>query len=260
MAKRTLEPMAANGTVRSRIDEVAALVEVGEDPRSLAVDQAQGILKEVRAIYRAVMVDAGHDAKEVDNLAKKLNDAGRRSAPWRAFSKKVAGRPQDGNDGNRAKRWGLPLEHKYYADEVTATLVEIKYFLELLSMQNAPDTGSDDLTNAFMPWLVEHRVRPGAYIEPIQLIPIDLPEILHHRRRITSGHLVPLDRGGRHEPSNTFLIYSRSNQMQGNMTLDELLSVAQTLVRRHQENGTFPASPQMPPEDLVHGAKSAADS
>jgi hypothetical protein len=243
--------------VRSWVDEVAGLA---EDPASLSVQQAQDLLKGVRAVYRVVMLDAGHDAREVRKLAAKLRDAGRRSAPWRAFSKRVAGRPQDGADGNRQKRWFLPADHKFYANEITATLVEIKYFLELLSMQDAPDTGTDDLTKAFRPWLVDHEVRPNSYIEPVQLIPIDLPEILHDRRRVTSGHMVPLDRGGRHEPGNTFLIYSRSNQLQGNMKLDELLSLAQTLVQRHEANGTFPESPQMPPEGIVHGAKSTTDS
>jgi hypothetical protein len=97
--------------VRSWVDEVAGLA---EDPASLSVQQAQDLLKGVRAVYRVVMLDAGHDAREVRKLAAKPRDAGRRSAPWRAFSKRVAGRPQDGADGNRQKRWFLSYTQKLW--------------------------------------------------------------------------------------------------------------------------------------------------
>jgi hypothetical protein len=77
---------------------------------------------------------------------------------------------------------------------------------------------------------------------------------------ITSGHLVPLDReGGRHVPSNTFLIFGRSNQLQGNMRLEELLTLAAQLVERHKANGSFPSVPKMPPEGLVKGGEATVD-
>lgn len=69
-----------------------------------------------------------------------------------------------------------------------------------------------------------------------------------------------LDRdGGRHVPGNTFLIFSRSNQLQGNMTLNELLTLAARLVERHKANETFPSVPQMPPEGLVKSDEAVVD-
>jgi len=244
-------------TLANQADEIADVAQKGQ---GLSVEEIRKLLNDLRKVYREGMVDSGFDPDGVGKLAAKFRDAGRRSAPWRAFSGRIAGRPQDGADGNRINRWLLPPDHKYYADEETATLVEVKYFLQALSMDGAPDLGTDVLTAGFHPWLIENEVRPGAYIEPIQLVPIDLAEIVLDRRRITSGHLVPLDRSGRHEPRNTFLIYSRSNQLQGNMTLNELLSLAHTLTEKHRENGTFPTSLEMPPEGVIHGAESAIES
>ena len=57
---------------------------------------------------------------------------------------------------------------------------------------------------------------------------------------ITSGHINPLDRGGKHEIGNVFLVLHRSNQMQGNMTLSEFLLASNEIVEKHRENGTFP--------------------
>jgi hypothetical protein len=76
---------------------------------------------------------------------------------------------------------------------------------------------------------------PGAYLDPIQLIPIDFETFLSNRTFVQSGHLIPLDRGGRHIPSNTFLMLARSNQLQGNQTLDELIELMSQIVLRHQD-------------------------
>ena len=54
-------------------------------------------------------------------------------------------------------------------------------------------------------------------------------------RTIQSGHLYPLDRGGRHIPQNAFLMLHRSNQLQGNLTLDELVTLMNEIVKRHSE-------------------------
>jgi hypothetical protein len=128
----------------------------------------------------------------------------------------------------------LPADHKFYADEITATLTEVKYYLQALSMEGAPALPPGTIQHAF-DWMLEHPVEPGAYQDPIQLIPIELHRIVDDARLIQSGHYVPLDRGGKHVPKNAFLMLARSNQLQGNLTVDELLELMRTVAARHDQ-------------------------
>ena len=176
-----------------------------------------------------------YNSKDVTGLCTKLRDAGRRSAPWKPTSSVVPGRPQDGSDGNRINRWLLEETHKFYASEIVATLVEAKYYLQLFSMLNAPNFPINNMENRFQ-WLVEHPIKSGTYKDPIQLIDIDFSEIIIERRNIQSGHLHPLDRGGKHIPDNTFLMLARSNQIQGNLTAAELIDLMKFIVQQHELN------------------------
>ena len=176
-----------------------------------------------------------YSSKDITGLCTKLRDAGRRSAPWKPTSSVVPGRPQDGSDGNRISRWLLEETHKFYATEIVATLVEAKYYLQLFSMLNAPNFPINNMENRFQ-WLVEHPIKSGTYKDPIQLIDIDFSEIIIERRNIQSGHLHPLDRGGKHIPDNTFLMLARSNQLQGNLTAAELIDLMKFIVQQHELN------------------------
>jgi hypothetical protein len=240
------------------IEEINALAQHGP---AITVEDVRRLLTKVRELAQTRMIEEGYDADQVKKLSAKFRDAGRRSAPWRPVSSLVPGRPQTGADGNRISRWLLPQDHKFYADEVTATLVEIKFFLQALSFNGAPSIDDAEFQTAFTPWLVENPVLPDTYVEPIQLVPIELAPILADRRRITSGHIIPLDReGGTHVPKNVFLVYGRSNQLQGNMTLDELLTLAERLVDEHKRRGTFPSVPIMPPESLIKSSSAVLES
>lgn len=197
------------------------------------VEIARSLIKLINKLFREQMGLAGHDSKQITKLTTKFRDAGRRSPPWKPTSSRVPGRPQDGSDGNRINRWLLDPQHKFYADEITATLVEVKYYLQALSMEGAPDFEKGTIQAAFG-WLIEHSVLPGAYFDPIQLVPIQLQPVIENARIIQSGHLFPLDRGGKHVPGNAFLMLARSNQIQGNLTLDELVDLMETIVGRHR--------------------------
>ena len=137
-------------------------------------------------------------------------------------------------DAVSAYRWLLDKGHKFYADETTATLVEVKYYLQALSMSGAPTLADKSLRSAFS-WMLEHEIEPGNYLDPIQRIPIIAHDIVKDARTIQSGHLVPLDRGGKHEPTNAFLMLPISNQLQGNLTLAELLTLMRQILARHEE-------------------------
>ena len=218
------------GTTLSDWEKLSELGELGPKMSAIAVRDA---IKIFPTEFKAHLVANGIDSKKATAIATKFRDSGRRSAPWSAFSKRVPGRPQDGKDGNRINRWLLPEDHKYYADERTATLVEIKYFLQTLSMNNAPDLNNPRFSMAFK-WLVGKPVVPGNYLDPITLLPIDFNDFISSPRQVTSGHLFPLDRGGKHEPENTFLMTRESNMLQGNNTLPELIEMIAGIHDRHK--------------------------
>ena len=195
--------------------------------------EARALIKIIKTVFDTVCDREGKSKKMVKALTTKFRDAGRRSAPWKPASSKVPGRPQDGSDGNRINRWLLPTDHKFYATEVMATLVEVKYYLQSLSMADAPSVKEYNFMDLFSPWLLEHTVFPGKYLDPVQKIVINFNEVLSDPRTIQSGHIHPLDRGGKHLPVNTFLMLSRSNQLQGNLTVDELLDLMRKILKRH---------------------------
>lgn len=216
-------------------EDVDILIEhIANKQFNITVEDANALMKLIIFLFTNALSEMGYQETEIKPIRTKFRDAGRRSAPWKPTSSRVPGRPQDGLDGNRINRWLLPVDHKFYADEITATLVEIKYYLQALSMQGAPLI-SEKFRTIFTPWLLEHRIEPSAYLDPIQLIEISLPEFIENPRIIQSGHIHPLDRGGNHHPSNTFLMLSRSNQIQGNQTMNELLEILRDIIRKHDE-------------------------
>lgn len=214
--------------------ELKRLKDLAKFEYRISKSAVREMIRLARRVFRHHMATADHDPRQITRITTKFRDAGRRSAPWRPTSSRVPGRPQDGADGNRINRWLLPPDHKFYANEVTATLVEVKYYLQALSMEGAPPLPPNTIQHCFS-WMLEHPVEPNKYLDPIQLISIDLHQIVDNARLIHSGHLVPLDRGGKHEPKNAFLMLAQSNQLQGNLTVDELISLMDKIVRRHRE-------------------------
>ncbi len=212
------------------VRELAAIGAAG--PR-LSIGQARTAIRLVSDVFRAACSSAGMDQRSITAFTTKFRDAGRRSAPWRPTSSRVPGRPQDGADGNRINRWLLPHDHKFYASELDATLVEIRYFFQALSMHEAPPVPSVGLLSSWE-WLTEGAIGDGQYLDPIQLVPIRFPDFNADRRSVTSGHFYPLNRGGRHVPSNTFLTLKVSNDLQGDHTLDELLDILDHIVEAHR--------------------------
>ncbi len=200
---------------------------------NISAEEAQLLITNVKKVFDEVMCSK-YPERDVRRLTTKFRDAGRRSAPWKPTSSRVPGRPQDGSDGNRINRWLLPEDHKFYADEKTACLVEVRYYLMALSFKNSPAVENDEFQNCFS-WLISHPIIPGQYLDPIQQIDIDMDEVINDARLIQSGHLHPLDRGGKHEPKNTFLMLARSNQLQGNLSVEELLVLMESIVQKHKQ-------------------------
>ena len=139
----------------------------------ISEEQVRVLISEITSVFSQSCSDFGYDKRQILRITTKMRDAGRRSPPWKPTSSRVPGRPQDGSDGNRIKRWLMTADHKFYAHEIDATLVEVKYYLQLLSMDDAPELPENTIQEAF-DWLVEHKVAPDYYLDPIQLIPISL--------------------------------------------------------------------------------------
>ncbi len=234
--------MAKRFTAVADGDLLKQINDLSQKQNGMSVEEVRLLIGAVSNYFKRFLESSGYDERKVRAIMTKFRDAGRRSAPWQPASKKVPGRPQDGADGNRQPRWNFPPEHKFYADEINATLVEVKYYLQTLSMEGVPSLPADTIQDSFI-WLLGHAIAPGNYIDPIQLIPINFNEFINDPRLVQSGHLVPLDRGGRHVPSNTFLMLYRSNQIQGNQTLDELVELMKRVVKYHDN-----ANKNDPPE------------
>ena len=212
--------------------KLGQFVALGHKALGIDVEDVRSLIELARHVFRISSIETGVAPSVVTALLTKFTDAGRRSPPTAAFSKLVPGRPQSGADGNREKRWRLEVGHKFYAEEIPATLVEVKYILETLSMTGAPVFPPQTIQSAFT-WLTGQPVEPGTFRDPIQLIPISFHDFCADRRLIQSGHIYPLDRGGRHEPANAFLMLARSNQLQGNNTLPEMIDLMRHIVQRH---------------------------
>ncbi len=199
----------------------------------ISAEEVRELIILTKGLFDNLLQVAGKSPAKIKALTTKFRDAGRRSAPWKPTSSRVPGRPQDGADGNRIRRWDLPADHKFYANEISATLVEVKYYFQALSFLNSPPLPDEKLKHSFY-WLLRHDIIPGAYTDPLQLIPVDLDKVLEAPTTIQSGHIVPLDRGGKHSPKNTSLMLKESNSLQGNMTIEELLNFMKEILHRHE--------------------------
>jgi hypothetical protein len=216
----------------SVIINLARIKVLAQHGENISIEDARVLMVLVSRTFRTHLVSNGFSPIQITKLTTKLRDAGRRSPPWKPHSSRVPGRPQDGADGNRTNRWLLDENHKFFASEIMGNLVEIKYYLQCLSMEGAPQLPNDDIKTCFN-FLLEHDIEPGKYVDPIQQVPISLVEVLANASVIQSGHFNPLDRGGKHVPSNTFLMLRGSNQLQGNLTVTELLNLMENILRKH---------------------------
>ena len=176
-------------------DALDRLRNLASEEYAISPQNVRIVISDITRVFVQSLLAAGYDPRQITRVTTKFRDAGRRSPPWQPASKKVPGRPQDGADGNRRLRWLFPRDHKFYANEIDATLSEVKYYLQALSMTGAPDLPPNSIQDCFT-WLAGHRVAPGEYFNPIQLIPIHLPEVVKNTRATKSGHLIPLIVGG----------------------------------------------------------------
>lgn len=210
------------------------LARIGALREALSTSDATNLYSAARRVFRYTLLNAGYALSGTNALLTKFNDAGPRSAPTAAFSKVKPGRPQSGADGNRINRWLLPNDHKQYATESEARLVGARFILQALSLDGAPEIPDNPFVDTFTGWLVTDRIVPGAYLDPIMLEPIDFDEMFENPRIVTSGHIIPLSHGGGvHSIENAFLQLKKSNDLQGDNAVEELLEMMEGILKRH---------------------------
>lgn len=236
--------------------QLADLIEIGELGEAATDADVDLLMELMPQVFRSLALAANFPKAQVKKLVTKFRDAGRRTPPTAQASSIVPGRPQTGADGNRTNRWLLPSGHRYYADKRDAQLVEIKYYLQALSMSSAPPIRIERSRTAFI-WLLGHELGPDEYRDPITRRSISFPAFLAQPRVIQSGHYVPLARGGRHEPSNTFLMLARSNSMQGDLTFGEFLALIDDILRRQALENILPNPSDLPTEAFLEEISSA---
>lgn len=245
-----------NGEEKTQLlEDIVLLGQVGPEMGDADVD---ALMERVPRLFRLICKEAGYDQKKIQAVITKFRDSGRRSPPRSAFSKKGPGRPKDGKDGNRANRWELQSDHKYYATKRDAQLVEIKYYLQALSFEEAPTVDHPGAAGAFT-WLLGHELKSGEYNDPILLRTPNFKVFLQKPRLMTSGHLVPLARGGMHQPGNTYLMLDRANTMQNDLTFDEFMAVIDDILRRQGSESIFPDSKNLPSDQFLEGIASTVE-
>ena len=211
---------------------LSRLEELGRKVPNITAEEARELVQAWHTFFTNLLISSGCDPRAVRAITTKFRDAGRRSPPWQPGSTRGHRRPQDGADGNRRNRWLFPAAHKFYADEVTATLAEVKYYLQTLSMEGAPAIPGGKLRTTYSAML-EHELRPGAFLDPIQKVPVYFQRFLADRRYVESGHFIPHGKGGPHDYRNATLMLKESNRLQADLSFSELLQLLKGILERN---------------------------
>jgi len=214
----------------------------------LTEEDVRSLISDVKALFWFTLSRAGVNDDVIRMMSTKFHDAGRRSPPWQAGSARgTFRRPQDGADGNRQRRWLFPTEHKFYAGEIVATLTEVRFYFQTLSMDGAPHLQGNELRDPAIP-ILGHPLEPGKFLDPISKLPVKFTDFVQDRRAVESGHIIPLGSEldgvrGRHNVQNATLMLRDSNRIQADMTVPELMQMFEGILRRHGYSVVPPRPP-----------------
>lgn len=247
-------PAAARRRVPPQAELVDAVVELGELGTVMTNADVDLLMERVPQLFRLRLREAAYPERRITAVMTKFRDAGRRTPPTAPASSIGPGLPQNAADGNRTNRWELPTDHRYYAPKREAQLVEIRFYLQALSMIGAPAIPHARAATAFL-WLLGHELRPGEYKDPITLRNINFDAFVQNPKRVESGHYIPLARGGRHEPENTYLMLSRSNSLQSDLTFTEFLALIADIIARQDAVGVVADANKLPTHAFLEEAE-----
>ena len=187
-------------------------------------------LEQVRLDFKAAkkaLRDAGVPPKLIRSIETKALRTGR----------KVTGE----HATNRQSRWAINPANPQYASERDARIIFVILSAMIFEFQNAPAL-TEDVRGLFEPYLGK-TITPGAYQDALLLEKLDYHKLRddalapqHGYGVYHIGHQDPT-RSPRHVPDNVAWRTSRSNLIQGNMTLREARIYLIKLIGRYFELG-----------------------
>jgi hypothetical protein len=186
------------------------------------------------------------DQVRVDfNAAKKaLRVAGVPAKLVRSIETKAlrTGRKQTGEHAtNRQSRWAINQASPQYASESDSRIIFIILCAMMFEFENAPPLGKE--ARILFESYLGKTIKPGGYLDALLLEKLDYSKLRddclspqHGYGIYHIGHQDPT-RSPRHVPDNVAWRTSRSNLIQGNMTLREARIYLVKLIGRYFELG-----------------------
>jgi hypothetical protein len=186
------------------------------------------------------------DQVRVDfNAAKKaLRVAGVPAKLVRSIETKAlrTGRKQTGEHAtNRQSRWAINQASPQYASESDSRIIFIILCAMMFEFENAPPLGKE--ARILFESYLGKTIKPGGYLDALLLEKLDYNKLRddclspqHGYGIYHIGHQDPT-RSPRHVPDNVAWRTSRSNLIQGNMTLREARIYLVKLIGRYFELG-----------------------
>lgn len=142
---------------------------------------------------------------------------------------------------NRQSRWAIPTSNPQYASEVDSRVIFLKLCAMMFEFSNAPSL-DDDLRTILEAYLGKS-IERGRYKDALLLEALDYKAMhddalapVHGASVYHIGHEDPT-RSPRHVPDNISWRTSRSNLIQGNMTLRQSRIYLLKLIGRYFELG-----------------------
>lgn len=138
---------------------------------------------------------------------------------------------------NRAKRWEVLSGDFQHASITDCWSVERTVLAGLICFESFPS----DIKNRF---IAEGLISKDAPVTkcPVTLLPLDYNKLvnaaIHGISEYQIGHLRPLKRAGKHRGDNICWQSFDGNRIQGNLTIEETITLIQGIARRISENTT----------------------
>lgn len=195
----------------------------------------------LREELRAYLVQAGAPRMAINNALDKIQ--------VKAYATDKQTMPP--HFSNRDVRWATWPASVQYASHYECAMIEMELMVELFEFAGAPSLNEELQAAIFA--VRGQPVIPGArrcYITGYMLNFEDYVQAAINPQGGKSayhvGHILPLTRGGRHEPRNVAWLSDDGNRIQGNDTLDEteakLLDAVVYHLRRDVELERYPES------------------
>jgi len=140
---------------------------------------------------------------------------------------------------NRAKRWEVLFGDFQFATLQNCWSVERQLTEQLVNFANFPAEIKNMFQQEGLITGAEEATRCPITLAPLDFIPFAIATVTatHGRSDYQIGHLTPLKRGGRHVGANVAWQSADGNRIQGDLTLEETLSLLDTISARRQPSG-----------------------